>query len=38
MTYKELKSKGMTCDDYLNFLLAKGYVAIQEVIDEEASR
>lgn len=38
MTYKELKSKGMTCDDYLNFLLAKGYVTIQEVIDEEASR
>lgn len=25
MTYRELKEKGMTCDDYLKLLISKGY-------------
>lgn len=35
MTYKELKEKGITCDDYLKLLISKGYNTVQEVMESE---
>lgn len=35
MTYRELKEKGMTCDDYLKLLISKGYNTVQEVMESE---
>lgn len=35
MTYKELKAKGLTCNDYLTLLISEGFVTIKEVLESE---
>lgn len=35
MTYKELKAKGMTCQDYIKYLMELGYTTVVEVLENE---
>lgn len=35
MTYKELKAKGLTCNDYLTLLISQGFVTVKEVLESD---
>ena len=37
MTYKELKAKGMTCQDYIKYLMNLGYTIVGEVLEDGKS-
>lgn len=37
MTYKELKAKGMTCQDYIKYLMDLGYTTVMEVLEDGKS-
>lgn len=38
MTLKELKNKNITCDEYLESLINKGYKTVKEVLENEKAR
>lgn len=35
MRYRELKAKGMTCQDYIKHLIELGYTTVVEVLENE---
>lgn len=35
MRYRELKSLGMTCHDYISYLIELGYTTVEEVLANE---
>lgn len=35
MRYRELKAKGMTCQDYIKYLIELGYTTVVEVLENE---
>lgn len=38
MTLKELKNKNITCSEYLESLINKGYKTVKEVLENEKAR
>ena len=35
MKLKDLKAKGLTCNDYLTLLISQGFMTVKEVLESE---